>query len=632
MREFIAVVLALLQFAGITIGFVPYDRNVDYGGTKYTAPVIESYLTLIDGGTSDYVIVRSATAPAAEITAAEKLQSYLRQMSGVTLPIITDTPAVRTAQGDREIVVGKTRRESAQGFSVDRNALGRDGFILKTVGNRLFIAGGGPNGTLYGVYTFLEEQLGCRWYTANYEVVPQKSTVKINAALNDTQIPSFEVRRNASPGSTPDYYAKTKVNTSFWTRDEKYGDTITFVLWDVTLTKLVPDSLFSEHPDYFAFRKDTGKRTTEHVCLCSEGALENAVVNARAAIHANNTQANHIHVGQKDNIEYCECEKCEALYEKYGSVSAPTIIFTNKLAERLEEEFPYMYFTFYSYNETRRPPTDMSLKCRDNVVPVLCGLHQACRSHPITECGTEDGINEIDYLFTEHEPQIAADFKNWTAVAKRTYIYDYTINFLNTAQFFSNFGTLQSTMKYMKDIGITGYIYNCGDGHEAAFNELRNYLLCRVQWNVDADVGHLMDEFLTGYYGAAGSDIRKIIDLQTAKIAATAHAFDFDWHYQSGFYSLSEIDELDGLWASALACELTEQQRFRVEKAQLSWRYFKANLFIGEFNPFNFRRSAEIEKLYDDFISHGVVRVTSFGTIPTDKSTVDFRMRPYNWR
>ena len=50
------------------------------------------------------------------------------------------------------------------------------------------------------------------------------------------------------------------------------------------------------------------------------------------------------------------------------------------------------------------------------------------------------------------------DGENWTKVAETTYIYDYTINFLNVAQFFSNFGTMQSTMKYMYDIGITGYV------------------------------------------------------------------------------------------------------------------------------------------------------------------------------
>ena len=130
-----------------------------------------------------------------------------------------------------------------------------------------------------------------------------------------------------------------------------------------------------------------------------------------------------------------------------------------------------MTFTFYAYNETDKPPADLSLRCNPNVVPVLCGLHKACRSHPLTECGAQDGNETFMNLFGDNEPTIAEDFANWVKIADRTYIYDYTINFLNTAQFFSNLETMQPTMKYMHDIGITGYVYNCGDGHYAAFNE-----------------------------------------------------------------------------------------------------------------------------------------------------------------
>ena len=38
------------------------------------------------------------------------------------------------------------------------------------------------------------------------------------------------------------------------------------------------------------------------------------------------------------------------------------------------------------------------------------------------------------------------------------------------------------------------------------------------------------------------------------------------------------------------------------------------------------------EELYDAFIAHNIGRVSSFGLIPTDKSTVDFMLRPFNWK
>ena len=241
---------------------------------------------------------------------------------------------------------------------------------------------------------------------------------------------------------------------------------------------------------------------------------------------------------------------------------------------------------------------------------------------------------DIDVVSDIRHVRVATskDFENWTKVADTTYIYDYTINFLNVAQFFSNFGTMQSTMQYMHDIGITGYIYNCGDGHYAAFNELRNYLLCKLQWDVNADVVYHMMDFMNEYYGEeAAPYLKEILDIQAAQTKATAHAFDFDWHYQAGFYPFYKVNKLDSLWKKALNADITEEQRFNVEVANLSWEYFKANQFIGKYSFLNPGRLKANEELYDNFKAHGVDRVSSFGTIPADKSEIDFMLRPFNW-
>ena len=271
------------------------------------------------------------------------------------------------------------------------------------------------------------------------------------------------------------------------------------------------------------------------------------------------------------------------------------------------------------------------LRCRDNVAPVLCGLHKACRCHPLTECGAVDGDDGFLNLYGENPPAIAADFARWTEVADTTYIYDYTINFLNLAQFFSNLETLQPTAAYMRDIGVTGYIYNCGDGHPAAFNELRNYLYRQVQWDADCDVAYHMTDFLQGYYGeAAAPYLKEIIDLMTACARETSHHFDFDWHYQAGFVPPLTAAKLDRLWDAALKAEITEDERFRVETANLSWEYYKANLLMGKYTFLNPLRMKENENLYDDFAAHNVGEVSSFKTIP-EKTDVNWIRSPYSW-
>ncbi len=626
----VKAVISFIEIVFFILGIFPVSTEIDYGGEKYVAPAVVTPMTLVEGGETDFVIVTEENPDECILTAVDEMQTYLEKISGAELSHVTEA---ELAEGQKAIVIGETELEKSI-TAVDREAIGADGFLLYSGGTYLLIAGGDSRGTLYGVYTFLEEYLGVRWFTPTLEVVPESADIVIDAGINRVVQPSFAVRRNDCAGTNAAHRARTKMNVSFHYEETEYGGALNYVMWDVTLDRLVPDALFSEHPEYFAMNPD-GTRTTDQVCLSNPEVLALAVENARKAIlECDRETADHIHIGQKDNMNYCHCSGCTALHERYGSVSAPVIIFTNAFADALDDEFPEFTFTFYAYNETDAPPTDLSLRCSENVVPVLCGLHKACRSHPITECGAMDGIEyeTFDMLYGDPEPVIAENFKNWVKIADRTYIYDYTINFLNTAQFFSNFETMQSTMKYMHDIGITGYVYNCGDGHYAAFNELRNYLLCKLQWDVNCDVEYHMNDFLKAFYGEeAAPYIKEYIDLQTAMTKATAHAFDFDWHYQAGFCSPYAVAKSDALFDRALNADITEEQKFNVEVAELSWRYYKANLFMGEYIFLNPLRTKEIEELYDDFKSHGLNRVSSFGLIPENKEDVDFMQRPYNW-
>ncbi len=628
---FFKAVISFLEILLLSIGIIPVKTdNIDYGGEKYTPPTVTNEMYIVEDGVSDYKLVIAENASETINTAANELQTYIEKISGAKLDIVADNDI---GADEKAILVGETKIEKniAQ---LDRSAIKADGFRLYADGTYLIIAGADERGTLYGAYTLLEEYFGVRWFTPTLERVPESEDLIIDANLDRTVEPSFSIRRNDCAGTNDAHRARTKMNVSFWQEAKAHGGALSYVFWDVTLPTLVPDSLFAEHPEYFALQPD-GTRSTDHVCLSHPEVLDIAVASARQLMRdCPRETSDHVHIGQKDNQNYCHCEACEALYEKYGSICAPTLIFTNNFADALDDEFPDFTFTFYAYLETDRPPEDLSLRCNPNVAPVLCGLHGACRSHPLTECGHIDIQNETFMTaYGDYDTRIAEDFKNWAKVADTTYIYDYTINFLNVTQFFSNLGTLQSTMKYMHDIGITGYVYNCGDGHYAAFNELRNYLLCKVQWDVNADVEYHMIDFLNEYYGEdAAPYIKEILDIQAAQIAATAHAYDFDWHYQSGYYPISKIAKLDRLWKKALTADVTDEQMFNIEVANLSWEYFKANQFLGEYfflNPFRLKAN---EELYDSFKAHGINRVSSFGLIPENKEDVDFMLRPFNWK
>ena len=99
-------------------------------------------------GRTDYVIAISADASPSERFGAGELADFLGQISGARFPIVetAEPPA-------RAIVVG--------GLAGDES-LGDEGYVLRTEGERLIIAGGKRRGAMYGCYGLLEDVLGCR--------------------------------------------------------------------------------------------------------------------------------------------------------------------------------------------------------------------------------------------------------------------------------------------------------------------------------------------------------------------------------------------------------------------------------------------------------------------------------------
>jgi hypothetical protein len=108
-------------------------------------------LTRLDG----WDIVVADDAIASEMYAAEEFQEFFRQASGVKLPIVH-----KITDWDKHVFIGsgKIMEASPVGFSVDD--LDPEDLHIVVRDDNIAIAGGRPRGTLYGVYTFLEDYPG----------------------------------------------------------------------------------------------------------------------------------------------------------------------------------------------------------------------------------------------------------------------------------------------------------------------------------------------------------------------------------------------------------------------------------------------------------------------------------------
>ena len=476
------------------------QEDIDPNEKNDDESVLPETVDIVVDGKSDYVIVRGENAYISEVTASTELQSYIKQMTGVEIPIVTDS--VETVE--KEIVVGKTNRESDGEF--DRTELGDDGLVIKTNGQKLFLVGGEQRGTLYAVYTFLEEYLGCRFYLPEVEKVPRVSTISIEQISEDKQIPVFEFRQTSGPEYDGLIRAKRKLNTGV---AAEYGGSYGWVRWCHTFDELVPPSVYlSEHPEYY--NATYAEEGMGQPCLTNPEVLQIAIENTRNILK-NYTDPSYkvISITQNDNQDYCACDNCMALCEAEGSLAAATLQFTNEIATALKEEFPNMLFETFAYQYTRNAPK--TIKPAENVVVRICTIEE-CFSHPI---GVDaDRTNSSDALVKN---TFLKDMNDWSAICDKMQVWDYTVNYTHYQAPFPNFNVLLANARYFADSNVIG-IYEEGhyETRGAEFNELRLYLISKVLWDpymTEDEYQYHINDFLEGVYGEGWTYIREYFDM-----------------------------------------------------------------------------------------------------------------------
>ncbi len=144
-------------------------------GCVWQAAASDEQIQLIRDGITDYKIMLGPGASPIEEFAAQELQGYVMQVTNVFLPM-----APRNAPARGRLVLVGGRAAAKLGLEIDSSSLGTDGFVIKTIDDKLVLAGGGPRGTLYSVYAFLET-LGCRWLAPGIlgEVIPRRASIVV---------------------------------------------------------------------------------------------------------------------------------------------------------------------------------------------------------------------------------------------------------------------------------------------------------------------------------------------------------------------------------------------------------------------------------------------------------------------
>jgi len=154
-------------FVGMVLLLVP--------GISRAADVETKPLLLAKDGQTRYAIVIAVEAHEAEVYAAEELATFLAKMAGAVFPIRRDD-VFRTTH---EIVIGHTNRKKIDDLPPELRTDNFEGFSLVRDGEHLVIIGNIPRGTLYGVYDFLDVELGVRFLAHRVNHVPNMPTLEV---------------------------------------------------------------------------------------------------------------------------------------------------------------------------------------------------------------------------------------------------------------------------------------------------------------------------------------------------------------------------------------------------------------------------------------------------------------------
>ena len=455
---------------------------------------------LFKNGISAYAIIVGPEASESEQFAAKELQECIQKESGTLIPIKSS----HEEHAGGRIIIGFNEAARLLGVAA-APSVSDESFVYKSIGGDILIYGGSQRGTMYGVFSFLERELGVRWYTSRVTEIPQRPDYLFDQ-LYHSEKPGVRVRNDFYfDAFNPLYAAHNRINGAMGGRDQHGG---VEGYWGVhTFYELVsPDKYFATHPEYFSLID--GKRTHDRaqLCLTNPDVLRITIENIKDRIRKE-PQYLIYDVSQNDWLGYCTCDKCKAISTAEGSESGLMIWFVNQVAAAIAEEFPGKFIGTLAYVYTRTPPK--SIRPLKNVVVRLCSI-ECCFSHDLHSCP-----NNTSFL---------KDLEGWGAIAPNMYIWDYAVSFADYLSPFPNFRVLQPNIQAFQKNNAIGIMEEAdfqSDGGELA--ELRAYVFAKLLWNPDLDFEELLNDFMYGYYGRAGQYVRQYFDLVQGLVTRDVH-------------------------------------------------------------------------------------------------------------
>lgn len=515
---------------------------------QFVFPCARAGESITQDGKASAVVICSAKVSPSEEHAAAELVHYIEQVSGAKLPLHrADAPEglPKVQEGLRIFVGNETCRVFHPDISLE--GLGQEGFVIKTKGKDLVIAGGTKRGTLYGAYTFIEDYCGVRWWSPLDTDVPKKATLELGE-VDRREVPQLELRdamyRQGS--DSPAWDVRNKINGMSFNplngpRQQHWGGSA-YEYFGGSFAhnqhKLVQDSGIPFEPEMYALTTG-GQRAKLQPCSTHPKVVE-GTIKSLLELDRKYPQSPYFVMAHEDNDDYCTCARCKAIDDEEGTHMGQLMYLVNKAAEALEKQNPRAKIMVSAYTWSWLPPKKM--RPRDNVM---------IRLAPITQ-------NYFYPLANSAIPanqEIEKNFKDWGAISKHNYVFSYSCNFTHYYIPWPNFDSMLANVDFFVANGVKSICYQ--GTHTSAGTEfwaLRMWTLSKKLWNPGLDNGQLMKTFIEGYYGPAAPMVARYIEVLQAPVRGSVWEVGKSGCYQpvnAPYLRPETVAELDAICREA---------------------------------------------------------------------------------
>jgi formylglycine-generating enzyme required for sulfatase activity len=486
--------------------------------------VIRAEVAIADKGQPNCVVVAGADCR----TQAEIMRNYLARITGASLPVVNNPAEVPAGQS--AIILELVKK--VPGASDKPN--GRQAYRIKTEGNRLTLTASSDLGLTYAVYGFLEDHLGCRFYTykakgltyggSGYEMVPKQATLTLGK-LDDFQEPVFAQRGFIFwPGSYP------------WILQNRGGglpsDTISGALasghnfYDLLPPQdkkdgkgnVIRQGYFTQHPEWYPLNHEGKRETPWNMGLCATNpelpkALADALREeiAKRKKHPGKGQTYDpsfpIPAAQGDGFTGCQCAACRNLVREEQSEAAPLILMLNRALDELVKTDPDQQVITFAYFESLDAPK--TLKPHKNL---WINVVSSAKSQNMAG----DQVGSI--VGNPANRDYAKALKAWPKIAPNRVT---TWHWVPYQPEWPAIFYLGDIMKYWQDCGIYGTNPQlCGDN----WQWLYAWVYLKLAWNPKQDADKLIHQFLEDNYGkGAAPHVWEYLKLAQAAYADSGH-------------------------------------------------------------------------------------------------------------